>query len=120
MDQATVTSQIASAHETIARLRAEVGRVVVGQQKIVDRLIIALLVRGHVLVEGLPGLAKTLLVKTLAASIDATFKRVQFTPDLLPADITATQIFNTADGNFHTRLAPLSAHLVLSHEVDLA
>ena len=71
MEQDTVTSQIAAAHETIASLRAEVGRVVVGQQTIVDRLVIALLIRGHVLIEGLPGLAKTLLVKTLASAIDA-------------------------------------------------
>src|ERR1700674_6058567 len=96
MDQATINIQIASAHETIARLRAEVGRVVVGQQAIVDRLVIALLIRGHVLVEGLPGLAKTLLVKTVASAIDASFKRIQFTPDLLPADITGTLIFDPA------------------------
>src|SRR5437879_304901 len=79
-----------AANETIARLRQEVSRVVVGQSAAVDRLVIALLVRGHVLVEGLPGLAKTLLVKTLASAIAGTFKRVQFTPDLLPADITGT------------------------------
>src|SRR5437762_957502 len=120
MDQATVTSQIAAAHETIARLRAEVGRVVVGQQTIVDRLVIALLIRGHVLVEGLPGLAKTLLVKTLAAAIDATFKRVQFTPDLLPADITGTLIFNPGERTFTPRLGPIFANLVLADEINRA
>src|SRR5258708_18404316 len=113
MDQATVTSQIASAHETIARLRAEVGRVVVGQQKIVDRLVIALLIRGHVLVEGLPGLPKTLLVKTLASAIDGSFKRIQFTPDLLPADITSTMIFDPAGRTLNTRLGPIFANLLL-------
>jgi MoxR-like ATPase len=118
--QATVQSQIAEAHETIARLRTEVAQVVVGQQVIVDRLVIALLIRGHVLIEGLPGLAKTLLVKTLAAGIDASFKRIQFTPDLLPADITGTQIFNPAGGNFNVRLGPIFANLVLADEINRA
>src|SRR5215468_531262 len=87
MDQATAANRIGEAQQVIGRLRGEVGRVVVGQQGVVDRLVIALLIRGHVLLEGLPGLAKTLLVKTLAGAIDASFKRIQFTPDLLPADI---------------------------------
>jgi MoxR-like ATPase len=120
MDQATVNSQIASAHETIARLRAEVGRVVVGQQAIVDRLVIALLIRGHVLVEGLPGLAKTLLVKTLASAIEASFKRIQFTPDLLPADITGTMIFDPAGRTFNARLGPIFANLILGDEINRA
>src|SRR5258708_27947421 len=96
MDQVTAQRDIAAAYETITRLRAEVGRVVVGQQGIVDRLVIALLIRGHVLLEGLPRLPKTLLVKTLAGAIDATFKRIQFTPDLLPTDITGTLRFDPA------------------------
>jgi len=120
VDQAAVQNAITSAHNVVARLRAEVSRAIIGQQAIVDRLIIALLVRGHVLVEGLPGLAKTLLVKTLAASIDATFKRVQFTPDLLPADITGTQIFNPAGGTFTARLGPIFANLVLADEINRA
>jgi MoxR-like ATPase len=109
-----------AAHETIARLRAEVGRAVIGQQAILDRLVIALLVRGHVLIEGLPGLAKTLLVKTLAGAIDATFKRIQFTPDLLPADITGTQIFDPAGRTFNARLGPIFANLVLADEINRA
>src|SRR5947208_15986060 len=120
MDQATAQAQIEQAHESIARLRAEVGRVVVGQAAIVDRLVIALLIRGHVLVEGLPGLAKTLLVKTLAASIDATFKRIQFTPDLLPADITGTLIFDPAGRTFTPRLGPIFANLILGDEINRA
>jgi len=120
MDQATATAQISSAHDVIARLRAEVSRAVIGQQPIVDRLIVALLIRGHVLVEGLPGLAKTLLVKTLAASIDATFKRIQFTPDLLPADITGTLIFDPAGRTFNPRLGPIFANLVLADEINRA
>jgi MoxR-like ATPase len=120
MDQATVQAHIEQAHETIATLRAEIARVVVGQQTIVDRLIIALLVRGHVLVEGLPGLAKTLLVKTLAATIDASFKRIQFTPDLLPADITGTLIFDPAGRGFTTRFGPIFANLILADEINRA
>ena len=120
MDQATITNQIATAHETIDMLRAEVGRVVVGQQGIVDRLVIALLIRGHVLVEGLPGLAKTLLVKTLASAIDGTFKRIQFTPDLLPADITGTMIFDPAGRTFNARLGPIFANLILGDEINRA
>src|SRR6185436_6272626 len=120
MDQATVQQDIASAHQVIDRLRREVGRVVVGQQGIVDRLIIALLIRGHVLVEGLPGLAKTLLVRTLSAAIDATFKRIQFTPDLLPADITGTLIFDPAGRNFTPRLGPIFANFVLADEINRA
>jgi MoxR-like ATPase len=108
------------AHETIARLRTEVGRAVIGQQAVLDRLLIALLVRGHVLVEGLPGLAKTLLVKTLAGAIEASFKRIQFTPDLLPADITGTQIFDPAGRTFNARLGPIFANLVLADEINRA
>ncbi|HEY2321835.1 MAG TPA: MoxR family ATPase [Thermoanaerobaculia bacterium] len=108
------------ANETIARLRQEVSRVVVGQSVVVDRLVIALLVRGHVLVEGLPGLAKTLVVKTLAAAIAGTFKRVQFTPDLLPADITGTLIFNPDARTFSPRFGPIFANLVLADEINRA
>jgi MoxR-like ATPase len=120
MDQTTVTNNIAAAQQVIGRLWGDVGRVVVGQQAIVDRLVIALLIRGHVLVEGLPGLAKTLLVKTLAAATDAAFKRIQFTPDLLPADITGTLIFNPADRTFTPRLGPIFANFVLADEINRA
>src|SRR5438309_6419687 len=120
MDQVTAERDIARAHEAITRLRTEVGKVIVGQQAIIDRLVIALLIRGHVLVEGLPGLAKTLLVKTLAAAIDATFKRIQFTPDLLPADITGTLIFDPAGRGFTPRLGPIFANLILADEINRA
>ncbi|HET8774360.1 MAG TPA: MoxR family ATPase [Thermoanaerobaculia bacterium] len=108
------------AHETLTRLRKEVARVVIGQDAIVNRLVIALLIRGHVLVEGLPGLAKTLLVKTLAQAIDGTFKRIQFTPDLLPADITGTQIFDPAGRTFNVRLGPIFANFILADEINRA
>src|SRR5712671_5719708 len=120
MDQVTAQRDIARAHETITKLREEVARVVVGQQGVVDRLIIALLIRGHVLLEGLPGLAKTLLVKTLAGAIDASFKRIQFTPDLLPADITGTLIFDPAGRGFTPRFGPIFANLILADEINRA
>ncbi len=112
--------RITAAHESIRSLRAEIARVVVGQQRLVDRLIAALLVRGHVLIEGLPGLAKTLVVKTLAASIDASFRRIQFTPDLLPADVTGTLIFDPSARVFTPRLGPVFANLLLADEVNRA
>ena len=115
-----MTQAIETAHETIARLRQEVAKAVIGQDAVVNRLVIAILIRGHVLVEGLPGLAKTLLVKTLATAIDATFKRIQFTPDLLPADITGTQIFNPDNRSFNPRLGPIFANLVLADEINRA
>src|SRR5947207_5524343 len=120
MDQTTVANEIGAAHEVIARLRAELAKAVVGQQSIVDRLVIALLIRGHVLLEGVPGLAKTLLVKTLAGAIDGSFHRVQFTPDLLPADITGTLIFDPANRTFTPRFGPIFANLVLADEINRA
>ena len=120
MDQATINTDIAAAHEVIARLRTEVGRAVIGQEAIVDRLVIALLIRGHVLLEGVPGLAKTLLVRTLAGAIDASFHRIQFTPDLLPADITGTLIFDPAGRAFTPRQGPIFANLVLADEINRA
>ena len=115
-----MTQAIENAHQTIARLRTEVGKAVIGQDAVVNRLVIAILIRGHVLIEGLPGLAKTLLVKTLSTAIDATFKRIQFTPDLLPADITGTQIFNPDNRTFNPRLGPIFANLVLADEINRA
>ena len=120
MDQATIQSDIQRAHEVVARLRAEVAKAVVGQEAIVDRLVIALLIRGHVLLEGVPGLAKTLLVKTLAGAIDATFHRIQFTPDLLPADITGTLIFDPGNRTFTPRFGPIFANLGLADEINRA
>src|SRR5204863_9503323 len=111
---------IEQSHDTIARLRAEVAKVVIGQDAIVNRLVIALLIRGHVLVEGLPGLAKTLLVKTLASAIEGSFKRIQFTPDLLPADITGTMIFDPGGRTFNARLGPIFANLILGDEINRA
>ena len=101
-------------------VRAEVARVVVGQRYLVDRLLIALLCDGHILIEGVPGLAKTLSVNTLAQTLGASFVRVTFTPDLLPADLTGTQIYNPQEGQFHTRKGPIFANILLADEVNRA
>ncbi len=93
---------------------------IVGQQYLVDRLLVGLLANGHVLLEGVPGLAKTLSVRVLAAAIQATFHRVQFTPDLLPADIVGTLIYNPQDGRYHATRGPVFANLVLADEINRA
>src|ERR1700736_1643520 len=120
MDQATIQHDIQAAHEVIARLRAEVARAIIGQQSVVDRLVIALLIRGHVLLEGVPGLAKTLLVRTLAGAVAASLHPIQITPDLLPADITGTLIFDPANRTFTPRCGPIFANLVLADEINRA
>ncbi len=104
----------------VEAVRTEVGRVIVGQRYLVDRLLIALLCDGHILIEGVPGLAKTLSVNTLSQAIGASFVRIQFTPDLLPADVTGTQIYNPQDADFHTRKGPIFANIVLADEINRA
>ncbi|MBI4386167.1 MAG: MoxR family ATPase [Elusimicrobia bacterium] len=101
-------------------LRKEIGKVIVGQEELVSRILVGLLGDGHILLEGVPGLAKTLAVKTLAQAIDATFSRIQFTPDLLPADLTGTLIFHPKDNIFQVRKGPLFANLVLADEINRA
>src|SRR5438477_11659927 len=98
----------------------ELGKVIVGQRYLTERLVIGLLANGHVLLEGVPGLAKTLSVKSLAASLNVKFARLQFTPDMLPADVIGTQIYNPQTGNFTTRRGPIFAHLVLADEINRA
>ena len=102
------------------RLRAEVGRVVVGQDRILDRLLIALVCRGHVLLEGVPGIAKTTLVRTLAKTLGLDFARISFTPDLLPADVTGTQVYNPKDGTFTPKKGPVFTNLLLADEINRA
>ena len=104
----------------IPKLREEIGRVIVGQEALVERLLISLLANGHVLLEGVPGLAKTLSVRTLAAAVQATFHRIQFTPDLLPADIIGTLIYNPQDGKYHATRGPVFANFVLADEINRA
>src|SRR6059036_351533 len=112
--------RIERAGEILAGVREEVARALVGQRRMVDRLLVGLLTGGHVLLEGVPGLAKTLAVKSLADSLSLKFRRIQFTPDLLPADLTGTLIYNPRDGSFSAKRGPLFAHLVLADEINRA
>jgi MoxR-like ATPase len=102
------------------RVLYEVKRVVVGQDRFLERVLVALLAQGHLLVEGVPGLAKTLTVKTLARTIGGSFGRIQFTPDLVPADLVGTRVFNQKTGEFGTALGPVFAHLLLADEINRA
>jgi MoxR-like ATPase len=101
-------------------LYAQIGRVIVGQRDLLDRLILGLLTGGHMLIEGVPGLAKTLAVRTLAHGLQLTFQRIQFTPDLLPADVIGTQIYNPRSGDFSIKKGPIFANFVLADEVNRA
>jgi MoxR-like ATPase len=104
----------------VAPLQAEMARVIVGQKHLLDRLLVALLTNGHVLLEGVPGLAKTLALKTLASAVAVHFKRLQFTPDMLPADIVGTMIYNPQDGAFRTKHGPIFSNLILADEINRA
>jgi MoxR-like ATPase len=115
-----VNEQVKDASAFVYRLREEIGKVVVGQRYVVDRLLVGLLANGHILLEGVPGLAKTLSVKTLAQTIDASFRRIQFTPDLLPADLIGTLVYNPREGEFTTKRGPIFAHIVLADEINRA
>jgi MoxR-like ATPase len=120
VDIDAINARVREQSRFVERVKAEVARVIVGQDALIDRLLIGLLCRGHILIEGVPGLAKTLSVSTLARTMSATFVRIQFTPDLLPADLTGTQIYNPQDGQFHVRKGPVFAHIVLADEVNRA
>jgi len=116
----SLSPRAALAAATLERVRAEIHRVIVGQEELIDRLLIGLLCRGHVLVEGVPGLAKTLTISTLATTLDLKSVRIQFTPDLLPSDLIGTEIFSPKDGSFSVRKGPLFANIVLADEVNRA
>src|ERR1041384_3534469 len=102
------------------RVLYEVKKVIVGQDHLLERMIVALLARGHILVEGVPGLAKTMAIKTLADAIGGEFKRIQFTPDLVPADLVGTRIYNQKTGEFNTVLGPVFTNLLLTDEINRA
>jgi len=102
------------------RLLFEIKKVIVGQDHLLERIVVALLARGHLLVEGVPGLAKTLAVKTVAQAISGEFKRIQFTPDLVPADLVGTRIYNQKNGEFQTSLGPVFTNLLLADEINRA
>lgn len=102
------------------RIREEIGKIIVGQTQLIDRLLIALLCNNHVLIEGVPGLAKTLTITSLAQTIQASFQRIQFTPDLLPGDLVGTLIYNPKTGDFTTRKGPIFANIILADEINRA
>ena len=119
MAEATL-AEAGSVRERFDVVRAEVGKVLVGQDALVQRLLLALLADGHVLLEGVPGLAKTLVVSTLAQAVECSFSRIQFTPDMLPGDVTGTQIFNPREGTYSVRKGPVFGNLVLADEINRA
>jgi MoxR-like ATPase len=120
MDIEALNHQIYIESAFLERLRNETARVIVGQQYMIDRLLLGLLTGGHVLLEGLPGLAKTLAIKTLASAVNAKFSRIQFTPDLLPADVVGTMIYNPQRNEFTVRKGPVFANFVLADEINRA
>ena len=115
-----INSKVKDANAIIQDLMREIGKVIVGQQYLIERLLISLLADGHVLIEGVPGLAKTLSVKTLAQAIHTKFQRIQFTPDLLPADVIGTLVYSPKEGNFSTKKGPIFANIILADEINRA
>src|SRR5256714_6575220 len=115
-----INDEVQKVSAFVRPLFSEIGKVVIGQTYLVERLVIGLLANGHVLLEGVPGLAKTLSVKTLAATLQVKFARLQFTPDMLPADVIGTQIYNPQSGGFTTRRGPIFANLILADEINRA
>src|SRR5689334_25371841 len=107
-----ITQEVQQLGRWIPAVREQIGHVVIGQKYLVDRLLLGLLANGHILLEGVPGLAKTLTVKTTASAIQTGFQRLQFTPDLLPADLIGTLIYNPRTGQFSTKLAPIFSNLI--------
>jgi MoxR-like ATPase len=115
-----ITEEVKNSGQWVHAVQNEISRVIVGQKYLIDRLLVGLLANGHVLLEGVPGLAKTLAVKTLAACVHTKFQRLQFTPDLLPADIIGTMIYNPRDGEFRPKLGPIFSNLILADEINRA
>jgi MoxR-like ATPase len=119
-DVQQLTREIETEALLLDQIRREIGKLIVGQAKLVERLLVALLCNNHVLIEGVPGLAKTLTVTTLAQAINASFQRIQFTPDLLPGDLIGTLIYNPKTGDFTTRKGPIFANIILADEINRA
>ena len=117
-DLQALTDRIASESEYVSSIREEIGRVIVGQHDLIQKLLIAMLSKGHVLLEGVPGLAKTLTVSTLSSLVQTKFQRIQFTPDLLPADLIGTLIYNPKEGTFETKKGPIFTNIVLADEIN--
>jgi MoxR-like ATPase len=119
-DIKVIQEKVEKASVFVKQLTEEIGKVIVGQNYLVERLLVGLLADGHILIEGVPGLAKTLSVKTLSDAIQTKFQRIQFTPDLLPADLIGTLIYNPQDGGFTTKKGPIFANLILADEINRA
>lgn len=115
-----INAAVREASTWLPLLRTELGRVIIGQEHLIERLLIGLLSGGHILLEGLPGLAKTLAVKTLADTVSTDFRRIQFTPDMLPADIVGTEIYNPRDTSFEVKQGPIFASIILADEINRA
>ena len=115
-----VSRQVAASSAWLSPLRREIGKVIIGQNALVERLLVGILSGGHILLEGLPGLAKTLAVKTLARAVQADFRRIQFTPDMLPADIIGTEIYNPRQTSFEVKQGPIFSSLILADEINRA
>lgn len=120
MDLTAQTNKIAAQSELVKKIREEVGKVIVGQERLIDRLILALVTDGHILLEGVPGLAKTLSVNTLAKVLGLDFKRISFTPDLLPADVVGTLVYSPKTGEFTPKKGPVFTNLLLADEINRA
>jgi len=115
-----INARVAQESQFVEKLKAEMGKIIVGQYRVIERLLIGLLCGGHVLLEGVPGLAKTLIVKTLSSAIQASFHRIQFTPDLLPADLIGTMIYQQQQGTFVVKKGPIFANIILADEINRA
>ena len=120
MEEAPTSDQNQSVKEILTRAREEVGKVIIGQEDVIDHCLIAIFTGNHILIEGVPGVAKTLLVRTLAKVLGTEFSRIQFTPDLMPSDITGTNIFNLQEGAFHLVKGPIFTSFLLSDEINRA
>jgi MoxR-like ATPase len=119
-DITALNEEIAHESAFLAQLQQETARIIVGQGHMIERLLVGLLTKGHILLEGMPGLAKTLAIKTLAQAVDAQFSRIQFTPDLLPADVIGTMVYNPSKSEFSVRKGPIFANFVLADEINRA
>ena len=120
MDLKEATNRIAAQGELVTKIREEVGKVIVGQEKLIDRLVLAMTTGGHILLEGVPGLAKTLSVNTLAKTLGLEFRRISFTPDLLPADVVGTLVYSPKTGEFTPKKGPVFTNLLLADEINRA
>ena len=121
-DQINFESRIdfTSLHEKVARIREQMSKVIVGQREVADLLLTAMLADGHILIEGVPGIAKTLMAKVMARMLDVSFNRIQFTPDLMPSDITGLNVYSQKDGEFHLVKGPVFTNVLLADEINRA